>query len=294
MRLALLPGFILALVAAVWSNNSSNSINPALLHTSTGLYSVAAQATITATTAVSTPTPAATSVATAAASSAVTSTQSVTSTVAPVSTPVPLPTVGPQAGGIDFTRIVDWNYLTTVPFPPLGPLGWLFLALMVILFGVGAYFFIIKRPQWKGTNTVLRKAAERWGSLAMYLAGGGFLLLLFRLIGFPLFNIRLWLYLWLLVIIGVVIWFAYWYRADYPKQLERYQKAQRQRQYMPTVKKGGARVPVPAARPVTPQRPVPAPTPKPGATGGAAAPSTGQTSPPANRPQSARAKRRRH
>jgi hypothetical protein len=52
-------------------------------------------------------------------------------------------------------------------------------------------------------------------------------------IGLDFFNMRFWLYLWTLATLVAIGWFFYWYRTKYPKELAKYQKTQRARQYMP-------------------------------------------------------------
>jgi hypothetical protein len=118
---------------------------------------------------------------------------------------------------------------------------------MLALFGVSAYFYFYKRNEWKRTNSVLKRAAERWGSIGMWLAGLSLLFVIFRLIPLDFFNIRLWLYLAFLTALAVGGWFYYWYRTTYPKQLARFQKQQRARQYMPGAAKKGSAKAAPAA-----------------------------------------------
>ena len=149
----------------------------------------------------------------------------------------------------------DAGFLFSSPRPPMGPFSWACFALMIVLLGGSGYFYAVKRPQWKRTNTVLYRAANRWSQPGLWLAIVGLLLILFRLIGLDFFNLRFWLYLWFLVLIGIAAWFFYWYRTAYPKELDKFQKTQRARQYMP----GGA-VKTPARQP---DRTAPKPVPQP-------------------------------
>lgn len=151
----------------------------------------------------------------------------------------------------------DAKFLFSAPRPPMGPFSWACFALMVALLGVSGYFYAVKRPDWKRTNTVLYRAANRWSQPGLWLAIMGLLLILFRLVGLDFFNLRFWLYMWMLALLGVAGWFLFWYRTSYPKEQEKFRKTQRARQYMP----GGA-IKTPARQPDR-TAPKPAPQPRP-------------------------------
>jgi hypothetical protein len=161
-----------------------------------------------------------------------------TSTTLAESTPPPLPSAstGPNLQ----INPLDWNFLTSKPDPPLGPFAYAYLAIMLSLFWVSAYFYFFKRNEWKRTNSVLRRAAERWGQVGMWIAGLGLLSLVLRIIELDFFNLRFWFYLWLLAAIVAGAWFYYWYRTRYQKEMAKYLKTQRARQYMPGAAKKGA------------------------------------------------------
>jgi preprotein translocase subunit SecY len=235
MHLALLPWLLLALAGGasngVPAQSSGAAANTDFLH---GLYSVAAQTAETATTTIS-----------ATATTAV----SGTATIAQ-STPAPLATA--TAGGNLRINPFDWNFLTSVPDPALGPFGWVYIVVMLALFGVSAYFYFFKRIEWKRTNSVLRRAAERWGQTGMWIAGLALLFAVFRVIKLDVFDVRFWFYLWLLAALGAALWFFYWYRTSYPKEMAKYLKTQRARQYMPGASK---KVAVPLASTGQPAKP---------------------------------------
>jgi len=119
------------------------------------------------------------------------------------------------------------------PAPQIGPYGWGFLALMVALLLVSGYFMLVKRPEWKGTNPVLHRAANKWGQVGLWVSIVGLLFLLFRVVRLDFFNMRIWLYLWALATLAAAGWFVYWLRMKYPKEAAKYEKSQRARKYMP-------------------------------------------------------------
>jgi hypothetical protein len=208
---------------------------------------VAAQAATTGTvsTAVS-PTAAATGTAAATAEA----TAAVTSTTVPANTPVPLPTATSGGGNLQLNPL-NWNFLTSAAPDGLGafgPFSWVYLVLMLALLAGGAYFYFIKRSEWKRTNTVYRRAAERFAPPAMWLAGITILFMVFRVIHLDGLNIRLWLYLCFVALIALAVWFYYWYSRSMPGELAKFQKTQRARQYMPAAKKGSTR-PVATTKP---------------------------------------------
>jgi len=179
--------------------------------------------------------------ATATATNAITATAAVTTSTTPVNTPVPLPTQAPAGAGGMKWNFVDWEWLTGVPNPPLGPLAYGFIVVMLGLLAAGVYFYFVKRGQWKRENhTVHRRAAERWAPMAIWIGLIGILFALFRVVNLDFFNLRIWLYMWLLVAIGVGVWFYVWYRNSYPSELAKFQKRQRAQQYMPTARKKGS------------------------------------------------------
>ena len=127
----------------------------------------------------------------------------------------------------------------------MGLLAWVYLILMLALFGVSAYFYFFKRVEWKRTNSVYRRAAERWGPWFLWVSGLGLLFLVFRVVHLDILNKRFWLYLWFLGALALIGWFYYWYRRDLPAQLAKYEKTQRARQYLPgSAKKGPVKSPV--------------------------------------------------
>jgi len=222
----------LALLAAPGEALAGGSItenNDALLGF-TNLFSVAAQATVTATNGV-----------TETATETITATGTLTAGLTPASTPVPIETQAPPGAGNLKLNPIDWDFLTGVPNPPLGPFAYAFIVLMAALSVVGAYFYFVKRREWKRENhSVHRRAAERWAPMAMWIGALSLLFVVFRMVRFDFFNLRFWLYLWLLAAIGVAIWFYLWYRNTYPGELAKFQKRQRAQQYMPAARKKGS------------------------------------------------------
>lgn len=239
MHLFLVPGLLLVVAVAltgVPAQPATDSLDD--LRGAGSLFSIAAQATTTAT--LTTVTTEVTTDTTAAATSTVTSTSGIIATTTITgsvqSTPVPLPEPG---GSIPLaSNPFDPAFLFSPPpdepqAPQIGPYGWGFLALMTALLLIAAYFMLVKRPEWKRTNPVLHRAANKWGQVALWVAIPGILLLLFRAVKLDFFNMRFWLYLWALATLAAAGWFVYWLLMKYPKEAAKYQKSQRARQYMP-------------------------------------------------------------
>ncbi len=235
MHLVLVPGLLIAMAAALISAPAQPAVDP--LHAggieASSLFSVAAQATttstLTTTVATATTDNAATATTTLTGTSEVTATATLTGSVQ--STPVPLPV---QGGSVPLQgNPLDPSHLFSAASPPIGPYAWAFLALMTALLAASGYFMLVKRPKWKGTNSVLYRAANRWGPVGLWIAIPGIFFLLFRVVGLDFFNMRFWLYLWTLATLAAAGWFFYWYRTRYPKEVAKYQKTQRARQYMP-------------------------------------------------------------
>ena len=67
----------------------------------------------------------------------------------------------------------------------------------------------------------------------LWAAGLGIVLLIFRIIPLDFFNLRFWLWVDLLALLGIGGWILYWYRTSYPKEMAKYTKTQKARQYMP-------------------------------------------------------------
>jgi len=172
----------------------------------------------------------------------------------PISQPTPVPIISPEPS-LQWNPL-DWGFLTSAPNPPMGPFAYGMLALMLATLGAGGYFYFVKRPEWKRTNSVLHRAANRFAQPAIWLGVVGLLFILFRVVQFDFFNLRIWLYLWLLALVGLGIWFYLWYRNRYPKEIAKFTKVQRQKQYMSGSGKVSTRtsqpVATPAKRPGTP------------------------------------------
>jgi hypothetical protein len=261
MRLALLPGLLLAVALGIFAQGHASSMAAGIPGPGGGthsLYSVLAQATTTATTTLTGTTGTGTATATAGTDAtavttgtatiaagttttvtegAVTATAGVTSTGAltPTATParVPLTGEGGGAGNLQLNPF-DWNFLTSPAAPGWpGPLAWVYLLLMLALLGVSAYVYFVRRPQWKRTNSVYYRAATRFAPVFLWIAVLGILFVLLRIPPVDFFNLRFWLYLWLLIALAVAGWVFYWYRTSFPKEMARFQKTQRQKQYMP-------------------------------------------------------------
>lgn len=245
MQLALLPGLLLAL-AGMASGSTAADISPAAGYHAhqPGLYSVAAQAATTATVTTS-------AAQTVTSTGSITSTGSVTSTVEASFTPAPLPPP-PSSGGNLRLNPLDWAFLTSAPpanGPALGPFGWIYTLIMLIVLAGAGYFYFVKRREWKRTNPVYRKATDRFAVPAMWAAGIGLLFAVFRLTRVDFLDLRFWLYLCMVALLGVAGWFAYWYTQRFPAEMAKYQKTQRARQYMPSAKKGSSKQAAVAARP---------------------------------------------
>ncbi len=237
MRLALLPGLLLALALTTLAAGALPAHAAGAQRTAgqATLFSIAAQATTTSTlttqTAV-TQTGAITATATSAvavtATTGLTATGSLTSTATP---PAALP-VGQGGGGGNLkVNPFDWAFLTSAPAPTLGPFSWAYMALMVFLFGISAYFYLLKRPGWKREHPVRYRAATRWAPVGLWISLLTLLFLLFRVLPLDFFNLRIWLYLWALVGVGVAAYFYYWLRTVYPQEVVRHEKSLRARQY---------------------------------------------------------------
>lgn len=270
--------------ASASGNSTAHAAGQAHNGYTSALFSIAAQAVTTSTTTLGT-TPAtggATSTVALTATTAITATAIVTSTGAtsPTATLAPLTGGTTTSGGGTNLKLnpFDWGFLTNPPSDPkMGPFSWLGLLLMAGLFAASAYFYLYRRPAWKRSNPVRYKAANRWGPAGLWLAILGLLLLLFRLVDLSFFNLRFWLYLWLLAAIGTTAYFAYWYRTAYPKEVARYEKTQRARQYMPGSTRAAARstsgpsTPTPArtaTSKATSLTPTPAANPRPSSSSG--------------------------
>jgi hypothetical protein len=266
MRLAILLGLILSWAGGVGGQALAHPTGniagaPALL-------SISAQP-VTPTITLSDPVgPIITSTAASAitATVATTATETIASTPTATATPAgpPPPTVAVPVVDAETPLQInpfDANFLFSKARPPMGPFAWTCFGLMILLLGVSGYFYAVKRPQWKRTNSVLHRAANRFSQPGMWLAILGLFLVLFRIVGLDFFDKRFWLYLWLLGVIGVGAWFLYWYRTRYPKELEKFRKTQRAKQYMPG---GSARTPARQPERTTPKpAPQPRPAPKP-------------------------------
>jgi hypothetical protein len=245
MHLGILSGLMVVLTGSFWGGASAHTTGAAYqtnIHTTAALYSILAQTAATSTVATGTtptaPVPSTLHPATTiTAASTVTGTGSLTATATttntiPPSTPIPLPTTAPQSN-LQINPF-DWNYLTSTPTDPkLGPFAIAFFVLMLALIGASIYFLRFKRPQWKGTNPVLFKAVNRFAPYALWVGVLGIILLIFRLIPLDPFNLRYWLYLDFLALLGLAGWMLYWYRTGYPKEMAKFLKTQKARQYMP-------------------------------------------------------------
>lgn len=264
MRLAILPGLLLAVALGIFAQGH-DSVQAAGTTSPGGdthtLYSVLAQTTptttitteagATATVTAATGTTATTTIvgdATITATAAVTSTDAIT----PTATPVIVPLSGGGGGGNLQLNPFDWNFLTRpAPGGWPGPLAWVYLLLMLGVLGVSGYVYFVRRPQWKRTNPVYHRAANRFAPIFMWIAGLAILFVLLRIPPVDFFNLRFWLYLWLLLALVALGYLIFWYRTSFPKEMARYQKTQRQKQYMPgsakTVRVGsGPSTPVPS------------------------------------------------
>jgi len=236
MQLGILSGLIIALAGSFWSGGSAHSTGVAYqtnIHNA-ALYSVMAQTATTPTVASGiTPTALATGSAVQAGTTVTaTATSTNTTPTALPATPIPLPTTVPAAT-LQINPF-DWNYLTSWPTEPkLGPFAIAYTLLLLAVIGVSIYFLRFRQPQWKGTNPVLYKAVSRFAYPALWIAGVGLLFIIFRIIPVDGLNLRFWLYLDLLALLGLGGWMIYWWRTSYPKEMAKFLKTQKARQYMP-------------------------------------------------------------
>lgn len=235
MHLGFLSGLLLVLAAAL-PNPAAPAAAP--------LYSVLAQAETPTAAAVPTDT-----TPTALATAEVTSTSAVTATATVTGTPfVPTPIEPAAPQGNLRLNPLDWGFLTSAPTEPkIGPFGWFYVVFMLALTVAGIYFYFIKRPQWKRVNAVWHKAANRFGQPAIWIGVIGLLFALFRVVSLDFFNLRIWFYIMLLAALALFGWIIYWYRTSYPREMARFQKTVKARQYMPGKARSTPARPRPAA-----------------------------------------------
>jgi len=240
MHLGILSGLIVALAGSFSGGGSAHTTGATYqtnLHNTAALYSILAQTATTPTVAAGiTPTALATGSVQAAttitATGTTTGTTASTSPTSPPYTPAPIATTVPQAN-LQINPF-DWNFLTGYPTEPkLGPFAIAYLVLILAVIGVSIYFLRFRGPGWKTTNPVLFRAVNRFAVPALWIAGLGILFLIFRIIPLDLFNLRFWLYLDFLALLGLGGWIFYWWRTSYPKEMAKYLKTQKARQYMP-------------------------------------------------------------
>jgi hypothetical protein len=252
MHLGILSGLIVALTGSFWGGASAHTTGPVYqtnLHSPAALYSIMAQTATTPTIAVTgtvqaASTITATGVATGSGTITATATLTNTTPTVPPPTPVPLPSTTTSSGGMQINPL-DWNFLTSYPisgilFDKLGPFAIIYLVLMLVLIGAGIYLYRVRAPQWKSTNPVLFKAVNRFTPYALWIAVLGIIFLICRVVPIDALNLRYWLYLDFVALIALAIWILYWYRDSYPKEIAKFQKTQKARQYMPG---GSGRVP---------------------------------------------------
>jgi hypothetical protein len=220
MHFGFLSGLLLVLAAAL--PNPASAPAP--------LYSVLAQAETPTAAAVPTDT-----TPTVLATPELTATAEVTATATVTGTPfvpTPIEPAAPQ-GNLQLNPF-DWGFLTSPPTEPkIGPFGWFYIVFMLALTGAGIYFYFIKRPQWKRVNAVWHKAANRFAQPAIWIGVIGLLFALFRVVSLDFFNLRIWFYIMMLAALALFGWISYWYRTSYPKEMARFQKTMKARQYMP-------------------------------------------------------------
>jgi hypothetical protein len=237
MHSGLLPGLLLALAGGLLgtaTTDTHGAVSLASSPNSANFYSIMAQTPATATVeTVVTPTLEVTGTAAVTATESISATGTVTATATRAAA-APLPTTQPPGSGSLRINPFDGDFLFSAPpNPQVGPLGWFALLVMLGLLAGGIYLLLVKRPQWKRTNSVLYRAVNRFAQPMIWLGAIGILLLIFRWISLDFFNLRFWLYLWALALLGVIGWFVYWYRTSYPKEVAKFQKTQKARQYMP-------------------------------------------------------------
>ena len=276
MRLALLPGLLLAVALGILAQGHDSAHAAGITSPRGGthtLYSVLSQAsptttvtttagttaTLTTATGTVTATTGTTTVTAPAAATAATTDSTVTATVEVTDTGALTPTATParvelagEGGGAANLQLnpFDWNFLTSAaPSGPPGPFAWVYLLGMLALLGLAGYVYFVRRPRWKRTQPVYHRAATRFAPIFIWLAVLGILFVLLRVPPVDFFNLRFWLYLWLLLALLVAAYVLYWYRTSFPKEMARYQKTQRQKQYMPgsakVVRNTGPSTPLP-------------------------------------------------
>lgn len=138
--------------------------------------------------------------------------------------------------------LLEWGYWTNVTPGPPTPITFALLALFVLLAAGSAYVWLRRRKLFPGQRVKTRLAAQL-GPWFLGIAVTGVVLLLLRLVEFPILSMRLLWALALIAFAGLEAYVAWYMLRRYPAEVARLAREEARQRWVPKPKqrRGGRR-----------------------------------------------------
>jgi hypothetical protein len=151
---------------------------------------------------------------------------------------------GYHAGGMSLNPalLLEWGYWTNGTPGPASPISYGLLALFVLLTAASAFVWLRRRKLFPGQRIKTRLAAQH-GPSFVGIAAVGIVLLLLRVVEFPILSMRLFWVLDLIVFVALAAYIAWYLLRRYPVEVARLAREEERQRWVPKPRqrRGGRR-----------------------------------------------------
>lgn len=143
---------------------------------------------------------------------------------------------------LNLRLLLEWGYWFNGDPGPATPISYLLLAVFLVALAAGLLIWLRRRQLFPGQRIKTRLAAQL-GPWFVGVAATGAVLMLLRVVEFPILSGRILWLLCLFGLVGILAYLAYYMQRRYPLELARLAREEERQRWAPKAKqrRGGRR-----------------------------------------------------